>query len=406
MQGKRATTDSVRYRPQLDGIRAVSIMLVLIQHVMGTTRFYAGATGVALFFALSGYLITGVLLDELARDRLSLPRFYLRRTARLLPGLVAMLSAGSLLLLLGGAGQYLDDVVPSLLYVNNYASILAGPTHLNLAFGHTWSLAVEEHFYLLWPLALIAMRRRAGLRGVLLGTLGLCLAALLYRAVLIATVHPSAPFFYFDSGARVDSILYGCAACVAVRVGWRPSGRHLAAALVLLSGYLLANRLLIGELLGSLVSGMACAVVVASVDHAPDLPTVRGLLGARPLRRLGERSYSVYLWHLPVIAYAIADANLDRPWLRAVAALFSLPIAFASYRWIESPVRAIVRRWSERRRAPAAWEPPARSPAVDEALARSGQASSSVPTVPRDVQVLPGRDTTTRAARHYARSKP
>ena len=149
--------DRSTYRGHLDGLRALSVLMVVVQHLTHTSRFYVGATGVALFFALSGYLITGLLLDELeGRGRIRLGRFYLRRTARLMPGLLAMLITGSILL--AGAGQvgYLSGVLPSALYVNNYASILAGGAHLNLAFGHTWSLAVEEHFYLVWPLVLVA----------------------------------------------------------------------------------------------------------------------------------------------------------------------------------------------------------------------------------------------------------
>ena len=105
-----------------------------------------------------------------------------------MPGLLAMLVTGSLLL--AGAGQfwYLSGVLPSALYVNNYASILAGGTHLNLAFGHTWSLAVEEHFYLVWPLVLVAGHRRLGPRRLLVMTLALCLAALGYRALVAVTV--------------------------------------------------------------------------------------------------------------------------------------------------------------------------------------------------------------------------
>ena len=250
-----------------------------------------------------------------------------------------MLVTGSLLLAGAGRFGYLSGVLPSALYVNNYASILAGGTHLNLAFGHTWSLAVEEHFYLVWPLVLVAGHRRFGPRRLLVMTLALCLAALGYRALVAATVHASPVFFYFDSLSRADSILYGCAACLAVRQGWRPRRWQLVAAVILMGGFLDANPLLISGLLGSLVSGMAGAVIVAGVDRGPGSRTVRRCLSLAPLRYLGARSYSLYLWHLPLLAYAIAVVHVDSFTVRLVGVALSLPFALASYRWLETPVR-------------------------------------------------------------------
>jgi peptidoglycan/LPS O-acetylase OafA/YrhL len=333
------------YRGHLDGIRAVSITLVVVQHVTSTTRWYVGAAGVGLFFALSGYLITGLLLDELeSRGSVRVSRFYVRRFARLTPALLLMLAGGSVILVSVGAGAYVSDVVPSLLYVNNYANILAGGDHLNLAFGHTWSLAVEEHFYLAWPLVLIVARRRVGLRGLLALTLALCAATLAYRVVLTATLHPSALFFYSDSLSRADSLLYGCAASIAVRVGWRPPWWQLVPAVVVFAGFVHAEPLLIGGLLGSAVSGAACAMLVVGIDRSTETATVRTMLDLPPFRFLGQLSYSVYLWHLPLIATAIAVVALDRPGVRLVGVLASLVLAIASYRWVEKPVRDAVRR--------------------------------------------------------------
>lgn len=323
----------------------MSVLFVLVQHVTGTTRWYAGAAGVALFFALSGYLITGLLLDELERrGSVSLRRFYLRRSARLVPGLLVMLVAASCLLVSVGAASYLSGVVPAATYLSNYTSILAGPDHLNLVFGHAWSLAVEEHFYLGWPLLLVVLHRRLGPGRLLWATLGLCALALTYRSVLQLTIHPSSYFFYVDSLSRADSILFGAAACIAVRQGWRPGGWQKTAAVALFGGYLAADPVLIDGVLGSLVSGSACAVLVAAVDNAPAGSTLRRALTARPFRGPGKRSYGIYLWHLPMIGYAVALTGQDSLGVRLVAALVCLPVANASYRWVETPVRNAVRR--------------------------------------------------------------
>ena len=110
-----------------------------------------------------------------------------------------------------------------------------------------------------------------------------------------------------------------------------------------MAGFLDANPLLISGLLGSLVSGLAGAVIVAGVDRGGSRPRVRRGLGLAPLRYLGARSYSLYLWHLPLLAYAIAVVHVDSFTVRLVGVALSLPFALAAYRWVETPVRDAVR---------------------------------------------------------------
>ena len=147
------------YRPSLDGVRAIAVLMVLVQHVAGPLRIDLGYTGVGLFFGLSGYLITSLLLDEFAsRGRVSLFRFYARRAARLVPALLLVVAVCNTIFVIQGYYAPLAGSLTALTYTANYVQIF----NLNwmVAYGPTWSLAVEEHFYIIWPLALLATIRR------------------------------------------------------------------------------------------------------------------------------------------------------------------------------------------------------------------------------------------------------
>lgn len=199
------------YRPWLDGVRAVACAMVIVQHAVGWEKISPGGSGVGLFFALSGYLITGLLLDERSRSgRISLMRFYVRRAARLAPALCLMLAATSALLLaMGGqAARLAVGAIPSLFYVTNYYALAHGD--FPAVFGPTWSLAVEEHFYLIWPCALaFLIRRRWSVQRLLTLTLAVCLAALALRFLevrVIGNVPMELP--YIGSPERADALLY------------------------------------------------------------------------------------------------------------------------------------------------------------------------------------------------------
>src|SRR5215217_6929486 len=218
------------YRPWLDGVRAIAVLMVVAQHILGGTRLDFGYTGVGLFFGLSGYLITSLLLDERdASGRVSLRGFYLRRGARLVPALVLVLVVCDILFLLQGDGDGPLGSLFALTYTANYAQVI-DPAAMP-AYGPTWSLAVEEHFYLLWPLALLAVTRRWGLRTALAVTLAACLASLVWRAGLTALSAPVG-LLSMGTGERADALLYGCAAAIALRLGWRPKAWMLWLAVV------------------------------------------------------------------------------------------------------------------------------------------------------------------------------
>ena len=331
------------YRPALDGVRGVAVLLVLVDHIGHEPQWHVGPYGVTLFFALSGYLITGLLFDELVRERsVSLTRFYLRRAARLLPALLLVVLVCDLAFLLLGDTTAVKASIPALAYVANYATILDG--EYLWGWGHTWSLAIEEHFYAIWPLVLILMLRRLGARRALMWTLVACGVALAWRTVLLTFDGYPGQWFAINHGtvARADALLYGCAAALALRLGWRPRAwMAWAAPAVIVAVFALRLPDGVEATLGQVLISVACALTLASLDHNPT-PLARGL-SVRPLVLLGVISYGVYLWHYPLLFVAY-DLGFEGPVARLLSGgVLGIALAAASYVWLEQPVRRRVR---------------------------------------------------------------
>jgi peptidoglycan/LPS O-acetylase OafA/YrhL len=365
------------YRPQLDGIRAVAVILVILFH-LGYAWMPGGFVGVDVFFVLSGYLITGLLVDELARDgRVVLARFYARRVRRLLPAailVVAVVIAGSLGLLdRVDQATVGDDAMFSALYSANWHFALAGgdyfaPGDVPSPLTHFWSLAVEEQFYLVWPALLLGLwaiaarwRRDARPGSVLLGGV-LVLAAV--SAVLSLVLEPGG-MTYYGTHTRAYQLLAGAALAIGAR-------RYLARPPGAENG---DRRVRAGGALLSVAAFGALVALAAGIPDAQDYPGVAGLgvtaasvaliaaldlMGRHPLRRLaggrlpaavGRLSYSLYLWHWPVIVFLplFADRH-DWPVLgRKPALVVAMTVlALVSYRLWEQPIR--FRAWP---RAPA-----------------------------------------------------
>lgn len=334
------------YRPWLDSIRALSIILVLLQHmpVGQMTLLNFGGTGVGVFFVLSGYLITGLLLKEASEThRIALKKFYIRRAARLLPALaLVVLIVDPIFWSLGRYEEILASLY-ALGYVSNYAIILL--RQYTPAFGHTWSLSVEEHFYLAWPLVLIWLLRKQDLSYALRQTLIVCAAVLAWRLLLTLVGAPSR-LLYIGSLERADTLLYGCAAAIATHMGWRPPRYFAWLGFVMVAVFLVVSRQPGTQpwaWLIALLLNIGAAMILPTLDHA-DVPGARKLLSFAPLVWLGSISYGLYLWHVPVyhlLEIAHLRGTIGQEMAGTALAIF---VAWLSYRYFETPIRDHVRR--------------------------------------------------------------
>jgi peptidoglycan/LPS O-acetylase OafA/YrhL len=301
-----------------------------------------GETGVAMFFGLSGYLITGLLLAEVRRTgTVRLGQFYVRRAARLLPALVVVLVVCDLGFWLTGRDGFLRPSLYALAYVSNYATVLGGD--YLMGFGQTWSLAVEEHFYLLWPVVLLLAARRGGTRTVVSVALVGCAVAVGWRLVLVLLGDPQL-LLYHGTLERADALLYGCAAAALVARGWRPSGWVLPTSALVLAGVVaVSDGGPVGRVAVQMVLGVAAAGLAAGLDTGPG-ERARRMLSWRPVVLVGVLSYGLYLWHWPLFSL-FGPLTGYRVWPQAIVAVTVLPVAAAvSYLAVERPVRTRVRR--------------------------------------------------------------
>ena len=354
------------YVPGLDGLRAIAVVAVLLYHA--GLSLWGGFLGVESFFVLSGFLITALLLAEWREHgRVSLLQFWLRRARRLLPALFLLL-AGTLLytmvVLPREAAEVRADTMAALLYVMNWHLILGQQSYFDPAvrpplLQHLWSLAVEEQFYLLWPLLFAAGMRYLRATGLLLATLATAVASVALMALLYRSgSDPSR--IYYGTDTRAAGMLLGAALAFVWTPGNLPAatqpgvGRLLDIAGVLALGGLATAYFWVSEQNPLLYRGgfalvaLCTAVLIAASSH-PQARLVPRVLGWQPLRWIGLRSYAIYLWHWPI--FLVTRPDLDVPldgWQLLVVRLALVAgIAALSYRWIELPVRhgALGRAW-------------------------------------------------------------
>lgn len=312
-------TTSLVHRPELDGIRGLAILLVIAQHINLPSTTLAGMVGVNLFFALSGYLITGILLAEIrATGKVDIKRFYERRIRRLLPALIAVIVAtGVLMAAQGKFVDYLGPAAVSLFYVSDVAK--AAGYDLGYV-GHTWSLAMEEQFYMLWPAILLFLPRRFLVPAVLLAIGG----AVALQVVIVGWQDDVLAHFRPD--VRADAVLWGCfVALVPVRIPrWAAAGA--AVGLVVLSLTFLWPYAIA-------LSSILSAVLVAGAA------SVAAPLSWRPLVRVGEISYGLYVWHAIPVGLFMEQTLAGDVFSMVAVVVITFALALFSERWIEKPFR-------------------------------------------------------------------
>jgi peptidoglycan/LPS O-acetylase OafA/YrhL len=323
----------------------VAILLVLGQHAM-TRPLIDGFVGVTVFFCLSGYLITTLLVRELQAGTIDVRAFYRRRAARLCPALVTVVAVTIVVLRIGRRDLSLGQVLAPAGAALSYTTSLFDWTNHVFAtkdyFNYTWSLSVEEQFYLLWPFALLwGYRRNARLFAVLTVSLvATALALDLYLGLSRAVKYDQHEYFGSDTNAL--PILAGSLLAIVVHDKWLPrTVQYLAPwalpAVALLPVVAYRNDTYRPALV--IAEGTALTLVALVGLATRPQSAVGSLLTSRPMRWLGERSYSIYLWN--VLARIAVLALLGHTVLGDVAwiAMFVV-LAEVSYRFVERPLRA------------------------------------------------------------------
>lgn len=329
----------LRYNPAFDGLRAIAAMLVVAYHCR-VPGFNPGYFGVDLFFVLSGFLITRILVTEIeTRGRIDLPQFYLRRFLRLGPPLLLMLVAYVAVAPTAfpqfSVGEHLRDAALTGLYVSDYARAFWGVPE---TLGHSWSLSVEEHFYLIWPLVLLLIAR-CNARWHVPALAGLFLLATAWRVVEFHHAGWDATYFRFDT--RISGLLLGALLAAGLpRMGQISERTANIVGIIACAVLVICLRVGAWKELWSLTwvttlveLAAAGLLVSASVSNS----WVGSTLSAPPLAALGVISYGVYLWHYPIAAY-FRDW-LSWPEVTAIVTVSAIAAATMSYLAIERPLQ-------------------------------------------------------------------
>jgi len=321
------------YIPGLDGLRAIAVLIVLVAH-FGLSHIVPGGFGVTVFFFISGFLITRLLIAEgEKKGGIGLKDFYVRRAIRLFPALIGMTFLTTAIHIGFGLGSPAGaEFAAANLYFTNYYQIAqqAAGQLPYMSWTPLWSLAVEEHFYLLFPALLVL----TGLKWRRLTTALLALIVIIpiWRLAVSLIWPDSAEIYtYMATDARIDSIAYGCLFTLGlhqlknpdrlrVLIGWVPA---VLAGLVLLATFLIRDDMF-RQVLRFSVQGLAIGVLLLNLYFGRAFQWAFPILELAPLRWIGRVSYGLYLWHFPVL-----DLVRRADWSTPVTVIVALALSFA-----------------------------------------------------------------------------
>lgn len=328
----------MNYVPALDGIRAVAVLLVIAVHAK-TPYLSGGFLGVDMFFVLSGFLITSLLLNEIrGTGKIALWPFYLRRLRRLMPALVLMLALYAIVapFLWPDSPHHLRDIVVSALYLSDYGMALFNIPGMPLS--HTWSLSVEEHYYLVWPLLLLWAVRKYPDRRLVWAMFAFYLTATLWRWFCVeAGRGHSSVFFSFDtrlSGLMLGSVIAAAFFHKATLRTLKPFSSYAIIAGCLIATALLATKGALALMITFGVTLCEIGIFITILEiMGREKSALRDALSRKPLVFLGRISYGLYLYHAPVIVYL----NTHFDWRVALPLGFAVTfmLAVVSYYLVE-----------------------------------------------------------------------
>ena len=350
------------FRPDIEGLRAIAILLVVAYHA-GFPGFRGGFIGVDVFFVLSGYLITGLLVREVERTgTLDLPRFYARRARRLLPAMTLTLLVTMIVSvpIYSPAEQrgFTTTAMSTAAYTSNlYFAVSAtrygGDTADENPLVHTWSLSVEEQFYFVWPLfvmfaiGVLAWRKHANAsRRRLMAWMAVVASVSFALSYYLTGVRQ--PWAFFSSPTRAWEFALGAIVVLLPQTGDEPHRSPLLRYTRQFLGWAALGGILVADLvfdnstlfpgIAVLLPAIATVVVLRAASSSADNLIVR-TLSLRPLQEIGRLSYSWYLWHWPVIVLGAAIVAEPSFLMRSSLVVLSLVLAAASYKFVENPIR-------------------------------------------------------------------
>ena len=350
-----------RYITGLDGIRAIAVIMVLAYHLK-LALFKSGFLGVTVFFVLSGYLITGILISEVEEEgTIDLKNFWLRRIRRLVPAVMSM--AVVIIFVSAVVNRVIftkgcKDFLASVLGFNNWWQIFNKVSYFEAAgvpspFTHCWSLAIETQFYLIYPLILLGIYKLVKSRGEGRAKRGLLFAGVTLLLALISVIlmivlfdpQQDASRVYYGTDTRAFSLLFG--ALLAILWDYRMVPRRLSASVNMVLGSVSFAVLLVmtiaingssnfwyrgGQFFGTILTVLMVYAVLGRKTW------LSRFLSNPVLKWIGDRSYSIYLWHYPIILL-ISKGIKASWWITLIEIVLSVVLAELSYRFIETPIR-------------------------------------------------------------------